>query len=46
MGKKPKYEKPIKVDMGFDEMMGRLVRVDKAKVEANIKKAKTTKKPK
>ena len=42
--KKNKYEKPIEVNMGFDEMMQRLSKVDKSKVETNIKKQKKNKK--
>lgn len=32
------YEKPLYVDMGFDEMMERLTRVDKTEVESKIKR--------
>lgn len=40
MSKKPKYEKPLKVDMVFDEMMLRISKVDKTKVEANVNRNK------
>jgi hypothetical protein len=37
--KKTKYEKPLQVDMNFDEMMQRLSNVDKKEVDAKIKKS-------
>tara|TARA_R110000868_G_scaffold355726_1_gene617289 strand:- start:4368 stop:4502 length:135 start_codon:yes stop_codon:yes gene_type:complete len=43
MTKKNKYEKPIEVNMGFDEMMKRLSKVEKSKVEANINRDKKKK---
>lgn len=43
MSRKNKYDKPLKVDMEFDEMMQRISKVDKNKVEANIKRKKTRK---
>jgi hypothetical protein len=44
MKKKTKYDKPVKADMGFDEMMQRLSNVDKSTVEKNIRKKKTNNK--
>ncbi len=44
MNKKPKYEKPIQVDMSFDEMMQRLSKVDKTEVGYKIKKSVNKKK--
>ena len=41
--KKPKYEKPLQVDMSFDEMMKRLSKVDKAEVDKKIKKSNNKK---
>ena len=38
--KKTKYEKPLHVDMNFDEMMQRLSNVDKKEVEKKIKRSK------
>jgi hypothetical protein len=35
--KKNKYEKPVKLDMGFEEAMERLSKVPKSNVEKNIK---------
>lgn len=43
MKKKPKYDKPLKVDMEFDEMMQRISKVDKTKVDKNIKRNKNNK---
>ncbi len=42
--KKLKYEKPIQVDMSFDEMMQRLSNVDKKEVDDKIKKSSKKKK--
>ncbi len=44
MKKKTKNEKPLKVDMEFDEMMQRISRVDKSQIESNIKRNKNNKK--
>jgi hypothetical protein len=44
MAKKIKYEKPLNVDMDFDEMMQRISKVDKDKVETSIKKKSSMKK--
>ena len=44
MTKKAKYDKPIEVNMEFDEMMQRLSKVDKTQVEKNIKQANRKKK--
>lgn len=44
MSKKPKYEKPLQVDMSFDEMMQRLSNVDKKEVDKKIKKPSKKKK--
>lgn len=38
--KKTKYEKPVNLNMEFDEAMERLAKADKKKVETNIKKQK------
>jgi hypothetical protein len=35
-----KYEKPVKLDMGFEEAMERLSKVPKNKVDKNIKNQK------
>ena len=43
MGKKNKYDKPLSVDMEFDEMMQRISRVDKANISANIERKKKKK---
>ncbi|WP_157547222.1 hypothetical protein [Kordia zhangzhouensis] len=42
--KKTKYEKPLQVDMNFDEMMQRLSNVDKKEVDSKIKKSTKKKK--
>ena len=36
MKKKNKYDKPIELNMSFDEAMMRISRVDKSNVEKNI----------
>lgn len=36
--KKQEQDKPLKVNMEFDEMMQRISRVDKNQVEKNIKR--------
>lgn len=41
--KKSKYDKPLKVNMEFDEMMQRISKVDKNKVDKNIKRNKNKK---
>lgn len=41
--KKTKYEKPIEVNMEFDEMMQRLSKVDKSTVDKSIKRKKKKK---
>jgi len=43
MERKNKYEKPIEINMGFNEMMQRLSQVDKSKVDSNIKKERKKK---
>lgn len=40
MNTKNKKDKPIKLDMPFDEAMKRLSQVDKKQVEKNIKSSK------
>jgi hypothetical protein len=40
MSKKTKYEKPLEVNMEFDEMMQRLSKVEKKEVDKNIKRKK------
>lgn len=42
--KKNKYDKPLKLDMPFEEAVQRLSRVEKSKVEDNIKKSRSGKK--
>lgn len=43
MSKKNKYDKPLKVNMEFDEMMQRISNVPKSKIESNIKRKKKKK---
>lgn len=43
MSKKNKYDKPVNVNMEFDEMMQRISKVDKTQVEKNIKRQKNKK---
>ncbi|MFT5724785.1 MAG: hypothetical protein ACI9JN_001908 [Bacteroidia bacterium] len=42
--KKKKRDKPLKVDMDFDEMVSRIARVKKGEVDRNITKKKDSKK--
>ena len=42
--KKNKQDKPVTLNMSFEEAMQRLSKVDKSNVEANIKRNKNNKK--
>jgi hypothetical protein len=41
--KNNKYDKPLAINMEFDEMMQRISKVEKSKVETNIKRYKKKK---
>lgn len=43
MNKNKKYDKPLAINMEFDEMMQRISKVEKCKVEANIQRYKKKK---
>ena len=44
MKNKNKNDKPVNIDMGFEEAMQRLSNVPKSQVDANIKRQKKKKK--
>ena len=44
MKKKNKQEKPVNINMSFDEAMKRLSKVEKEKVDTNIKRHNSKKK--